>query len=150
MKFSGKEQFELDRNFVWDRLHDMEFISKLIPGQTSVISVQPTSFVCRVRPGFSFLSGSLTLTFGVIETVPAERTRVRVHGKGIGAGVIVEALICFAAGSTHTTLEWTGEVVERRGLLKPVSAGLIQGAAKDVIARFWTAFRTALADSADD
>ena len=146
MKFSGTEQFEFEQDFVWGRLQDLEFIAQLIPGQTQVESVQASSFVCRVRPGFSFLAGKLTLTFEVIESTPIERTKIRVHGKGIGAAVIVEALICLASSAPGTTLEWTGEVVERRGLLKPVSTGLIQAAADDVIRRFWTSFRSALAD----
>ena len=147
MQFSGTEEFALERDFVWGRLQDMEFIAQLIPGQTQVDSVQDTSFVCRVRPGFSFLAGSLTLTFDVIESTAPERTKVRVHGKGIGAAVIVEALIRLTPTDPGTTLEWSGELVERRGLLKPISTGLIQAAAEDVIRRFWTSFRSALTDT---
>jgi carbon monoxide dehydrogenase subunit G len=144
MNFSGTERFDCDQAELWERLTDMAFVARAIPDVERVERIEPAGFACRVRPRFSFLTGSLDLVFEAIEPVPLERLKVRSRGKGIGAAVVVEAELQLAARESGTELRWTGTIVAREGLLKPVSPGLIQGAAQRVINSFWQRFREAV------
>ena len=89
----------------------------------------------------TFLSGSLTLTFDIVEQSPPESATFRVHGKGVGASVLVETLVQLAAIDEGTRLTWASEVLERGGLLKPIGTSLIQGAANKITAQVWAEFR---------
>ena len=147
MNFSGSEHFECSQSELWARLTDMAFVSRVIPDVDRVERIDSTGFACRVRPRFSFLTGSLDLVFELIDPVPDERLKVRSRGKGIGAAVVVEAEMQLAAADSGTELKWNGTIVSREGLLKPVSSALIQAAARRVIESFWKRFREAIASS---
>ena len=144
MNFAGTEQFESDPAELWARLTDMGFVSRTIPDVERITKLEPTGFSCRVRPRFSFLTTSLDLTFEIIDSVPPSQLKVRSRGKGIGAAVVVESEIHLAAGGSGTDLKWSGVIVAREGLLKPIGPSLIQGAAQRVIDSFWKNFREAL------
>ena len=144
MNFAGSEQFDCVPAVLWACLTDMAFVSRVIPDVERVASLEQTGFSCRVRPRFSFLTGSLDLTFQIIDSAPPGRLKVRSRGKGIGAAVVVEAEIHLAADESGTALQWTGVIVAREGLMKPVGPGLMQGAAQRVIESFWKKFRDAM------
>jgi uncharacterized protein len=144
MNFSGNERFDISQADLWARLTDMAFISRVIPDADKVEHLEPTGFTCKVRPKFAFLTGSLELSFAIIESEPEKRLLVRSRGKGIGAAVVVDIEIHLAPATNGTNLTWTGTIVSREGLLKPVSISLIHGAAQRVIQNLWQNFRAAL------
>ncbi len=144
MNFTGEENFAVDRDKLWDRLTDMEFVSQAIPDLDRVERMEPDLLVCRVKPSLSFLSGSLKLTFESIEKKPPDMARIRVSGKGIGAKLVVETEIRLTAKEEGTSLAWSADIVERGGLLRPVSPTLIQASAEKVIGAVWSRFREAL------
>jgi len=145
MNFAGTEQFAFSQVELWARLTDMAFVSRVIPDVERVERMDAAGFSCRVRPRFSFLSGSLELDFELLEPAAPERLKVRSRGKGIGGAVVVDAEIHLASSESGTDLHWTGTIVSREGLLKPIGPALIQGAAERVINNFWQRFRAALA-----
>jgi carbon monoxide dehydrogenase subunit G len=145
MNFTGTEQFECSPAELWAWLMDLDFVSRVIPDVDRVERIDAAGFACRVRPKFSFLTGSLELVFELMDPVQHERLKVRSRGKGIGAAVVVEAEMTLAAVESGTELNWVGTIVSREGLLKPVSPALIQGAARRVIESFWKRFREAIA-----
>jgi carbon monoxide dehydrogenase subunit G len=145
MNFAGIERFECNQAELWARLTDLAFVSRVIPDLARVDRIDSSGFACRVRPRFSFLTGSLDLTFELLEPLPPQRLKVRSRGKGIGAAVVVEAELLLAPAETGTELRWTGTIVAREGLLKPVSPALLQAAAQRVIDSFWKKFREAIA-----
>src|SRR5581483_7672719 len=117
---------------------------RAIPDIERVERIDSSGFACRVRPRFSFLTGSLELVFEIIESIPCERLTVRSRGKGLGSAVVVESELHLIPVAPGAELRWTGVIVEREGLLKPVGASLIQGAAQRVISSFWQQFRKIL------
>lgn len=145
MKFAGQERFACEQAELFGRLTDMSFMSGCIPDVERVERTGPQGFACRVRPRFSFLTGSLTLEFEVREATANERLRVISRGKGLGGGLVVEVDLLLKGVEMQTDLEWAGTIVSREGLLKPVGAALIQGAAERVIESFWRRFRERLA-----
>ncbi len=144
LHFSGCEEFPLDQMSLWNQLTDMQFISQLIPDVERVKSVSPTELTCRVRPKFSFLTGALDLIFVVTHADEPQLLNIQSTGKGIGAKIIVESELSLAELDAGTQLQWKASIVERQGLLKPVSMSLIQAAAQRVIADFWKAAHQAM------
>lgn len=145
MNFSGSEQFACSQDQLWARLCDMDFMATVIPDVERVEKIEPTGFTCKVRPRLAFLTGSLQLAFSLVEQTPPERLVVRSRGKGIGAAIAVDIEIHLATIESGSELQWTGVIISREGLLKPVGTSLIQGAAERVIHNLWQRFRAALA-----
>lgn len=149
MLFSGEQKFDCATAELWARLNDMAFVSRVIPDVDRIERIDNDGFTCKVRPRFAFLTGSLELTFEIIERAASERLKVRSRGKGIGSAVVVDAEIYLAAAGQGAELRWTGTIVSREGLLKPVSPALLQAAAQRVIDSFWEKFRSAIEAGGD-
>ena len=160
MQFAGEEVFSQEPEELWRRLTDLSFMARTIPGLESVSRSEPHVLECRVRPGFSFVRGTLDVTMELTEQRPSSAARMQVRAKGIGASLVVETALELTPVETGrpapgdgtgsagtkpgTRLRWTAEVRELGGLLKAVSRGLIEAAAKKVIADAWAGFRREL------
>lgn len=181
MQFAGEELFAQNPDVLWTRLTDLNFMARTIPGLDTVSRSEPGLLECRVRPGFSFLRGTLDISIELADPQPPRAARLHIRAKGIGASIVVETALDLAQiepaaplepaapaglpssalpGATGglptsapsptpaTRLRWTAEVKELGGLLKAVSRGLIEAAAKKLIADAFSAFRRELDASA--
>jgi carbon monoxide dehydrogenase subunit G len=144
MNFSGTEHFDVPVETAFDQITDLKVTAKTLPGLERVERLEPTHLECRVRPKFSFLTGSMQMIFDVLETERPSSARMRVVGKGIGASLAIETSIRLTAEGTGTRLDWSSEVTELGGLIKALSRSLIEGAARKVVADSWATFRTHL------
>jgi carbon monoxide dehydrogenase subunit G len=144
MEFSGIEQFDAPIETVFDQITNLEFTAKNLPGLERVEKLEPKRLECRVKPAFSFLTGSMQMAFDILETTRPSSAKMRVTGKGIGASVVIETAIKLSPEGSQTRLDWSSQVVELGGLIKAVSRGLIEGAAKKIVSDSWTAFRKQL------
>lgn len=157
LRLEGEEEFPLSRPRLWGHLTDMECLSRSIPDLESVSRSEPGLLVCRVRPGFSFLRGSLEVHFEITDQQAPERAQMRVTSRGIGSSVCVRLeieLIDPAAGGPdadsasgvtgRTRLRWAADIEELGGLLKPVSHDLIRAAAGRLVAQIWSNVRRQL------
>jgi len=147
MQLSGREEFTQSPDVLWPRLTDLSSFARVLPRLEKVERAEPGRLECRVKPGLSFLTGTLRLTFEVIDQAPPRSARMRITGKGVGASVVVETSFQLEAIAAGTQLDWQSEVTELGGLLKPVSRGLIEAAALKVIADGWEGFRRDLAEA---
>jgi uncharacterized protein len=146
MNFSGSEHFEYPVETVFDEITDLRVTAKTLPGLEKVERLDPKHLECRVRPKFSFLTGSMQMTFDILETDRPSSARMRVTGKGIGAGLTIETSIHLKPEGKGTRLDWESTVTELTGLVKALSRTLIEGAARKVVADSWAVFRTHLSD----
>ena len=144
MQLSGEEHFGQKQTEIWARLTDAEFLARCLPGLERVESDESAFLVCRVRPGLSFLKGTIKVTLDAYGRQPPDSLCVRVRSKGIGSSAMVETSVELSADG-GTRISWSAEIVELGGLLKPVSRSLIQAAAGKIIADGWGGFRDALA-----
>lgn len=147
IELSGVERFTQPAAEVWRRLSDLSFLAGAIPGVSSLSRTTEDHVTCKVKPGLSFLTGSLATTIDVQER-SEPRLVLGIRSKGIGsmAAVTTTFEVGEAAGGVDVT--WTATVDELGGLLKPVGAGLIEASAGTVIASAWEGFRTQLAAQA--
>src|ERR1700733_8853080 len=93
MNFSGSEHFDYPIETVFDEITDLNVTAKTLPGLEKVEKVDAKHLECRVRPKFSFLTGSMQMTFDMLETDRPSSARMRVTGKGIGAALAIETAI---------------------------------------------------------
>jgi carbon monoxide dehydrogenase subunit G len=137
LQFEGDQDFGRPPALVFAKLGDASFLVSCVPGVESVKEAGPDQAVCVLRPGFSFVRGTLEVTLQVLERVPEKSIRVLAHAKGIGSGNDVEALLKLEPKDAGTHIHWTAEAKNFTGLLRAVPAGLMQGAAQKVIADVW-------------
>jgi carbon monoxide dehydrogenase subunit G len=119
---------------VWDKLSDARFLAGCVPGAEAVQQAERDKALCTIRPGFSFVRGTLELTLQVAEAVPDQSIRLLVHTKGIGSTSDVQADLTLAPQAAGTLLHWTIDIRSLGGLLKAVPQGLVKAAAQKVVA----------------
>ncbi len=141
----GDENFDQPPQLVWQSLTDPRFLCECFPGVDSIVRADEHSAALVVRPGFSFVRGTLEVSFQFADVQPPRVARVAIQLKGIGSSAILDArfeVTPFNAGSRVT---WSAGVRELGGLLKAVSHGLLEGAARKVAADTWQQVRCKLA-----
>jgi carbon monoxide dehydrogenase subunit G len=141
--FEGDRSFSLPPDFVSARLGDAAFLLSCLHSVDQVVEAGPDKAVWKFRTGFSFLSTTLEITLRVTERAPG-RAAYEAVSRGVGATSTVRAVLMFQPAGGGTTVHYAADVAERTGLLKIVSAGLIQAAAKSVIEDTWKAIETKL------
>jgi carbon monoxide dehydrogenase subunit G len=124
---------------VYRALTDLDGMSQNIPDLVTSQKIDDRTLQCTVKPGFSFIRGTMKTTITLVETVPVERVLMNVAAAGIGMAMNVEARLKIIPddGGSKSILDWEVEVTQRSGLLSLVSAGLIQGAAEKTVNDGW-------------
>jgi len=138
LHFEGDQDFTQAPAEVWSRLSDARFLLKSIPGVESVKQSDAKAFVCVLRPGFSFVRGTLEVSLNIVDAVEPSSIRVKAHGKGIGSGNDVETALSLAPHEGGTRVHWVADVTNLTGLIKAVPQGLLKAAAQKVIGDVWT------------
>jgi carbon monoxide dehydrogenase subunit G len=113
------------------RLKDATYLVKRLPDLEKIISVEPSQATFTLRPGLSFVRGTLEVHLEIREE--ADCIIHNLKGKSIGATNEVEARLKLADADGQTHLAWTAEVKSITGLLRAVPQGLIKAAAQKVI-----------------
>ena len=133
MKFEGDQDFVQEPAPLWAKLRSAAFLVECIPDAT--VEGQPTQDLakCSVRPGFSFVRGSMDVHVKIIEAVEPTLVKVSLISKGIGSGSDVEAILNLAPHEQGTRVHWVAELKSMSGLMKMIPSGLIKGAAHKVI-----------------
>jgi carbon monoxide dehydrogenase subunit G len=144
MNFSGTEHFHAPIETVFDKVTNLELTAKMLPGLDRVEKLEPTHLECRVKPTFSFLSGTMQMVFDLLEVNRPSMARMRVTGKNIGGSLVIETSVHLSQEEAATRLDWASQVVESKGLIKALSRTLIEGAAKKIVTDSWASFRKEL------
>lgn len=145
LRFEGDRDFTSDQADVFAKLTDARFLVTCIPDVESLVQVESNHATLVLRPGLSFMRGTLEVTLQVAEVTPPAAATVLLHSKGIGSSSAVEAVLTFRPREPGARVHWSAEVKELGGLLKMVPAGLIRGAAQKVINDVWTRVEAQLA-----
>lgn len=146
LRFEGDRDFSLPPANVFAKLTDARFLVTCIPDIETLNEVEPDHAKVVLRPGLSFMRGSLNLTLRIAEADVPTAARVLLTTKGLGSSSTVEAALTFVPQGDGTHVHWAADVKELRGLLKMVPAGLIQGAAQKVINDVWAKVETNFAN----
>lgn len=144
LHFTGQQEFLQRPNKIWEHLVNIEFLARCIPGLEKIENTEPRKLAFHVRPGFSFLQGTLKSTLEIVDEQAPWRLRLLVHSKGIGSSARVEIPLELSTIETGTRLVWTVEIKELGGLLKPLGKSLVTSAAKQVFEDTWQTFHAAI------
>jgi carbon monoxide dehydrogenase subunit G len=144
VRFEGEKDFPQAPADLWAKLTDARFLAQCIPDVESVQEAEADRAVLVLRPGFSFVRGTLDVTLHVVDAVEPSAARYAVASKGIGSSADVEATVALAPEGAGTRVRWTAEIKTLGGLLKMVPAGLIRGAAQKVVNDAWSAVEAKL------
>ena len=138
----GEEIFNAPRSKVYLALTDLDALKQNIPDLQSCEIINPQTMKCVVRPGFSFIRGTMKLTIHLAETTPDESIVMKVNASGIGLTMDIESrLYLTALDGSQTRLAWQTQVTNRTGLILLVGPSLIQGAAEKTIREGWQKLR---------
>ena len=150
LRFEGDREFSQATDELWAKLTDAHFLVQCIPDIDTVRDVQADRASLVIRPGFSFVRGTLDLNLKVIEAV-LPNARMVLHSKGIGSSSDVEAMLTLVGQEPGpgTRVHWVVEIKTLGGLLKMVPPGLIRGAAQKVVDDAWNAVSVRLRDESE-
>jgi carbon monoxide dehydrogenase subunit G len=148
LRFEGDRDFALPPAEVFGHLSDPGFLVQCIPDVESVTAQEANQASLVLRPGFSFVRGTLEVQLEVADAVAPRLLRVLLHSKGIGSSSEVEASLALAEHEGGTRVHWIAEIKSLGGLLKMVPTGLVRGAAQKVIADAWDRVAARLAPPA--
>jgi uncharacterized protein len=145
LHFEGDQDLPLPPADLCARLADARFLVQCLPDVESVAQAELGEATCVLRPGFSFIRGTLDMHLRVVEATPGQELRVHVQTRGIGSKSAVEARLTFAPKDGGTQVHWAADVMELGGLLKAMPQGLLKAAAQKVIADVWKGVESRLA-----
>ena len=147
LRVNGDEKFDEPPELLWQSLSRPEFLCQCFPGVDRVVRADDRSASLIIRPGFSFVRGTLEVSFEFAETDPPRSARVFIQIKGIGSSAELETRLELLPADSGTRVTWSAEALQVGGLLKAVSQGLMQGAAQKVAADTWAEVRKRLVAS---
>ena len=154
LEFGGEEHFRSPPDKLFAAMTDVRLIAQCIPDLTSSNAVDDRTLECVVRPGFSFLRGTLKVKIHVEDLDPPRHATSRVESSGIGQSIRLTSKMDIAPddsqpGGGGSKLVWKAEVTELKGLVATISPALVKGAADQVIRQSWAKIRAQLGEGTD-
>lgn len=137
LQFGGEERFAAPPEKVYALLTDLDGLGASIPDLVSAERVDERTLACTVRPGFSFLRGTMKLKITLDELTPPSQATLKIDSQGIGVAMKVVSQMTLEPDAAGTKLTWNAAVPEMKGLVATVSPGLVKAAADQVIRHGW-------------
>jgi len=150
LSFGGEESFTVTPDRLYRELTDPQSLAATIPDLQSSELAEDGTLRCVVRPGFSFLRGTLKLTIRFTELSPPSDAQssghaaMEVQSQGIGATIDIASRMQIEPAAGGSRLVWKAEIMKLQGLVATVSKPLIQGAAGQVAQQTWAKVRQRL------
>jgi carbon monoxide dehydrogenase subunit G len=144
LHFEGTKDLTHSQGVLWSKLRDASFLVQCIPGVESIKQSGADDASCVIRPGFSFVRGTLEVNIHVVEAAEPTIVRLAVASKGIGSSSQVDARLNIAAQDSGSRVDWAANVTELGGLLKAVPQGLLKASAQKVIGDVWNGIEAKL------
>lgn len=141
MQFGGEERFDVPPRTLFDQLTDLDAMASTIPDLVSSERSGPDTLKCVVRPGFSFLRGTMKLQISIGDLQAPEKATMRVDAQGIGISMRLESHLNIVPDGAGSLLKWDAQVLEMKGLISTVSPGLVKAAADQVVRMAWEGVR---------
>ena len=145
-QFGGEEHFQASPDRVYGLLTNLEAMTATIPDLLSSERVDEHTLRCVVRPGFSFLRGTLKLAISLADLQPSERAAMNVSAQGIGVSMRIASDLHIEAEGSGSKLAWQARFEEIKGLAAALSPGLLKAAADQVVRHAWGAVRKQLGE----
>jgi len=146
IEFAGEEHFQASSERVFALLTDLDAMAGTIPDLVSSERAGDHTLKCVVRPGFSFLRGTMKLQIDLADLQPPERAVMQVAAQGIGVSMRIVSQLQVTPEGSGAKLVWSAQVDQLKGLVAALSPSLIKAAADQVIRHAWTQVRKQLGE----
>lgn len=137
LQFGGEERFVAPPEKVYALLTDLDGLGASIPDLVSAERVDERTLQAVVRPGFSFLRGTMKLRISLADLAPPHQATLKIDAQGIGVAMKIVSHMKLEPDADGTKLTWTADVPEMKGLVATVSPGLVKAAADQVLRHGW-------------
>jgi carbon monoxide dehydrogenase subunit G len=139
LQFEGEETFAAPRERVYSMLVDLDALPEGIPDLASSKRIDAETLEAVVRPGFSFLRGTMKLRISLHDLTPPSDATMQIDASGIGVSMKVVSHIQLAddPATGGTKVVWRAEVSNLKGLVATVSPGLVRAAADQIVHNGW-------------
>jgi len=144
LDLAGEEHFAVSPDRLYERLTNIDLVAANIPDLESSERVDDRRLHCVVRPGVSFLRGTLKLDIEIDPLEPPRQAQMRVEAQGIGAKMQIVSNMQVEPADGGATLHWQAQLAKASGLVATVSPALIQAAAQRVLEGAWSDIREEL------
>ncbi|HVA45041.1 MAG TPA: SRPBCC domain-containing protein [Pirellulales bacterium] len=145
-QFGGEEAFQADPQRLYATLTDLDTLAASIPDLVSAERPDPQTLKCVVKPRFSFLRATLRMTIRLSDLDPPRSATMHVESEGIGISMQMTSSLNIENEGTGSRLRWTATIDRVGGLMATVPAGLVKGAADQVIRQAWQQVRVKLGE----
>jgi carbon monoxide dehydrogenase subunit G len=145
-EFGGQEHFQAPPEKLFQLLTNLDALKSTIPDLVSAERVDERTLKCVVRPGFSFLRGTLKLSIAVTDSTPSSSAAMNVEAQGIGTSMTIVSQLNISPEGAGSCLDWSAKIEQLKGLSSAVPGGLIKGAADEVIRHAWGEVRKQLGE----
>ena len=146
LSFSGDESFDAPADRVYGLLTDAARMIEFMPDVASHEVIDAKTLRCVVRPGFSFLRGTMKMVIHIDELAAGREAKMTVDSEGIGVAMRIESTMLVEPVGERSRMRWSAEVTNMKGLVATLSPGLIKAAAEQVIRGTWDRVRARLAE----
>lgn len=145
-EFGGEELFAAAPERLFDALTNLDALAASIPELVSAEKTDERTLKCVVKPGFSFLRGTLKLTIAIAELKPPVAAAMNIAGQGIGASIAIASRLNIEPADSGSRLKWQAAIERASGLLATVPSGLVKAAADQTIRNAWQRVREKLGE----
>lgn len=138
MKIEGTHEIKAPRERVYALLTDPEVLRRCIPGCESLEKIEENAYAATLKAGVGMVKGTFKGNVKLAEMRPPEHYRLAVDGKGGPGFVKGTGDFDFEEQDGATLIRYAGEM-QVGGTIAGIGQRMIQGAAKMMAARFFTA-----------
>ena len=138
MKIEGTHEINAPRERVYSLLTDPEVLRRCIPGCESLEKTEENAYAAILKAGVGMVKGTFKGNVKLAEMRPPQHYRLEVDGKGGPGFVKGTGDFDLEEQGGATLIRYAGEM-QVGGTIAGIGQRMIQGAAKMMASRFFTA-----------
>jgi uncharacterized protein len=137
MQFSGQYEVAMERNLLWERLHDIDVLSACLPGCESLERQEDGSLRATIVSKLGPIRARFVSRLSIEDLEPFESYRLIGSGDSGATGAAKgQATISLRDGAAGTTLTYDATVAVT-GRIAQIGGRLLQGSAEAFAAEFF-------------
>ncbi len=148
-EFGGQEHFHAEPARLFDALTDLDMLAANVPDLVSTEKPDPRTLKCVIKPGFSFLRGTLKITISLTRLERPTAAAMIIAAQGIGAAMTIVSEMTISPEASGSLLDWRAKIERVSGLMATIPSALVKAAADQTIRQGWQRVRERLGEGSD-
>lgn len=138
MRIEGQQKIQAPRERIFSALIDPAVLQKCIPGCQELAKTGDDQYSAKLTASIGSIKGVFAATITMAELVPPSHYKLLVEGKGQPGFVKGTGSLDLEEQNGSTEIKYTGDV-SVGGLLASVGQRLLEGTAKMMLSKFFSA-----------